>query len=122
MFRLLTNANFGTNECVSFLRQRKQNTKRPLILIGDRRLAHRSKNVHRFLAGPSRLPIELLPPYAPELHPKKSLCSYLKTAVLANNTPEEVERLRADAKAARCHVRGEHDLLKKTIRRCPLFR
>jgi len=65
MFRLLPDANFGANECVAFLRQLKQNTKGPVILIWDRLLAHRSKKVERFLAGQSRLQIELLPPYAP---------------------------------------------------------
>jgi transposase len=84
----LTKANFDANECVSFLRQRKQNMKGPVILIGDRRPAHGSKKVHRFLARQSRLPIELLPPYAPELHPTESLGSYRKASVLANNTPE----------------------------------
>jgi transposase len=122
MFRLLTNANFGANERVSFLRQRKQNTKEPVVLIGDRRLAHRSKKVSRFLAGQSPLPIETLPPYAPECNPTESLWSYRKTSAPANNTPEEVERLRADAKAALCHVRTQDDLRKRTFRRRPLLR
>ena len=45
--------------------------KGPFIMIWDRSMIHRAKLVKAFLAQHPEIPIEWLPPYAPELNPEE---------------------------------------------------
>lgn len=120
MFRLLPDANFDADQCVAFLRQLKQNTKGPVILVWDRLRAHRSRKVERFVRGQRRLEIELLPPYAPELNPTEYVWAYLKGSALANLAPHDQDRLQRQTKRSLCELRRHKTLIKSIIRRCPL--
>lgn len=63
------NANVTTVWLLAFLRDLERHIRRPAVVIGDRRLSQRARALRHFLAARRRLHAELLPPYAPELHP-----------------------------------------------------
>lgn len=113
MFRLLTNQNFGADECVAFLRQLLANITGKIILVWDNFLPHKSVKVKNLIKVHSRLSIEFLPPYAPELNPVEGLWSHLKMNKMANYCPRSLEDLEMKTKKSFCNVRSEKQVIKK---------
>lgn len=121
-FRLLENENFNTDSCIAFLEQLKQNIKGKIRVVWDRLLAHKSKKMMLYLDRQTRLKVDYLPAYAPELNPVEFMWSYLKSNPMANRSHFDSSSLRANAKAAMCDIRKDDDLLKSFIRHSPLGR
>lgn len=120
MFRLLTNKNFGAKECLAFLHQLLANIIGKIILVWDRLLAHRSVIIKKFVSRTSRLTIELLPPYAPDLNPVESIWSHLKMGKMGNYCPKNIEELQSRTKKSFCCVRSEKWALKNLLKHVPL--
>jgi len=76
------------------LRSFRRRIGRPLLVVWDRRNAHRAKPVHAFLAAhPADYQVEWLPTYAPELNPEELRNGAVKQELL-NAVPGSADQLR----------------------------
>jgi transposase len=85
--------NIDTDTFESFVRWLRRRIRRGIILVLDRWSVHRSgarRLVERF---GSKVQIEWLPAYAPDLNPVEPVWSHTKYADLANYIPDDVATL-----------------------------
>ena len=93
-------------EVVAFLKHLQQHIPGNLLVIWDGLPAHRSKLVADYLATTeTRVWVERLPGYAPELNPIEYLWGYAKGNDLANFAPKELWELSRAARKALTRVR-----------------
>lgn len=93
-------------EVISFLEHLQQHIPGKLLVIWDGLPAHRSKLVADYLSSTeSRVWVERLPGYAPELNPIEYLWGYAKGNDLANFAPKELWELSRAARKALTRVR-----------------
>jgi transposase len=86
--------NIRTWHVVRFLKQLRQELRRPLVVVLDRLPAHRSAAKQLRQEGYRDIHFEWLPAYAPDLNPVETLWSYTKYSDLANFLPEDQHELR----------------------------
>lgn len=120
-FRLHPDANINSAMVIEFLRYLSRELEGPIVLIWDRLLTHRSKEMQLFLAEATNIHTELLPPYAPELNPVEFVWSYLKNNPLANFAVFDVEELADFTRRTGRSVQNKQSLLRSFIRHSPLF-
>lgn len=119
-FRLHPNANIGKVEVVAFLRQLRRHLKGRIIVVWDRLNSHRSAEVVDYCRR-SRIQLELLPAYAPELNPVEYTWSYLKTKPLANFAPRELTDLTNKTRSGARLMQRRVDIVRSCVRQSPLF-
>ena len=120
-FSVWADRNVDGKWLAQFVRDLRRQIQRPIIMVWDRLNVHRSLPITRMLRRSRNLWVELLPPYAPELHPVEAAWAHLKMNPLANLAPEDALEL---ADIAEHHVRAfrrRKSLLKSFIRSTPLF-
>jgi transposase len=79
-----------SGEVVDFLAALLRHIPGPLLIIWDRLSAHRSKLTRDFIAGQdTRLWVEYLPGYAPELNPVEYIWAHWKQHALPNVCPKD---------------------------------
>jgi hypothetical protein len=84
-------ASFDGSHILAFLQALVRSLRCPVVLVWDRRQAHRGQPVKGWLAANGhRIHAELLPAYAPELNPVELIWGYAKTNPLANFAPVTV--------------------------------
>jgi transposase len=91
-----------------------------MVVIWDRLNAHKARIVHEAAARRSRLRIEYLPPYAPELNPVEYVWAFLKTSPLANWAPATIEQLADRATGELLALQNQQQLLRSFLRASPL--
>lgn len=109
--------NIDTDTFESFVRGLRQRVHRRIILVLDRWSVHRSgarRLVERF---GSRVQIEWLPPYAPDLNPVEPVWSHTKYADLANYIPDDLDSL-ADEVIGSLEQTGEDQHLLRSFFHC----
>jgi len=79
--------NIHGEEVTTFLRQLLRQIPGHLIVFWDNGKIHRSDPIQELLTRTSRLHLEPLPPYAPELNPDEGVWNHLKQT-LANGRPD----------------------------------
>jgi transposase len=79
--------NIQSDEVAVFLRHLLRQVPGHLIVLLDNGRIHRGEAVEELLARTSRLHVEPLPPYAPELNPDEGVWNHLKRT-LANGRPD----------------------------------
>ncbi|MCO6436562.1 MAG: transposase, partial [Phycisphaerae bacterium] len=85
--------NINTDTFESFVRWLRHQVRRGIVLVVDRWSVHRS-GVRRLLDRfGSKVQVEWLPPYAPELNPVEQVWSHTKYADLANYIPDDAGAL-----------------------------
>lgn len=120
-FSLRANANVTVPWLITFLRQLLRQIRRSIILVWDRLPGHRARRVQALSHTGTRLHLELLPPYAPELNPVEALWSYLKKNPLANfAAPDALTLARFAGRQART-LRRRPTLLHGLLGSSPLF-
>jgi transposase len=82
----------------------------PLILIWDRAQAHRAKKVQAFLQTHSRVEVEHLPPYAPELNPEEYCHGNVKRR-LKNGVFQSKAEIRKQLDRGFARLRKRSDIL-----------
>ncbi len=84
-----------------------------LLVIWDRSPIHRRRALKQFIetVGESRLAVEFLPAYAPELNPVEWLWSQLKDVELCNKPCMDLEELHGELHVAIARVRKHADLV-----------
>jgi transposase len=109
-------------EVVGFLRHLRRHVRTPMILIWDGLQAHRSREVRDYQeANRSRLTIERLPAYAPELNPVEGFWSWTKGTAVANFCPEGLAPIRRRVRRGRNRLARRGDLVESFLHKAGLF-
>jgi transposase len=98
---------------VRFLRHLLRHIPGKLLVIWDGLPAHHGQAVKNFLAqgGASRLHLERLPGYAPDLNPVEGVWHYLKSVELPNLCCHDLPELRRALRLATWRLRHKVDIL-----------
>lgn len=103
--------NIDTDTFESFVRWLRRRVRRRIILLLDRWSVHRSgarRLVDRF---GSKVQIEWLPAYAPDLNPVEAVWSHTKYAELANYIPNDIDSLADEVIGSLDQTAGDQLLL-----------
>ena len=95
-----------------FVERLLRKLQRPLILVLDRYQVHRSAAKRLGARFGSRVGIEWLPPYAPELNPDEQVWKRSKRDKLANFIPDDVWHLGYTLVDTLREIRGEQAMLR----------
>lgn len=104
--------NICTRHIVQFIKQLRQELRRPLVIVLDRLAAHRSAAKQLQREGYSDIKFEWLPAYAPDLNPVEPLWSHTKYSDLANFLPTDQHDLRRGVCRSIENKRGRKHLLR----------
>jgi transposase len=105
---------------VRFLRHLLRQIPGRLLVIWDGAPIHRNQGVQEFLAaeGATRLQIEWLPGYAPDLMPVEGIWQHLKHVELRNVVCHSQQELRHELQLAVARLRQKPDIIAGCIRQC----
>lgn len=103
-------------QVIEFLRHLLAHLQGRILVVWDRLGAHKGRQLRNWLRKSSRVHLEFLPPYAPELNPNEYGWSYLKCGALANYCPDDVEQLRGMVVVAASDAASQQSLLRGFVR------
>lgn len=109
---------FKGKDVVRFLRHLLREIPGKLLVIWDGSPIHRSKVVKRFLAdgGASRIQLEQLPGYAPDLNPDEGIWSHLKHVELRNVCCQNLQELKVELRRAKERLRHKRYVIEGCFR------
>lgn len=109
---------FKGPDVVRFLKHALSQIPGKLLIIWDGSPIHRSKAVKEFLAqgAASRVRLEQLPAYAPELNPDEGVFKHLKCVELKNLCCQNIAELREELRKAKERLRHKVDVILGCIR------
>jgi transposase len=109
---------FKGPDAVRFLKHALSQIPGKLLVIWDGSPIHRSKAVKEFLAqgAASRVRLEQLPAYAPELNPDEGIWKHLKCVELKNLCCQNIAELRTELRKAKERLRHKVDVIIGCIR------
>ncbi|MCH8141257.1 MAG: IS630 family transposase [Proteobacteria bacterium] len=113
-------ANVGEVEVIDFLRELLRHLRGRVIIVWDRLNAHRSRRVKAYPASRTRVTLELLPPYAPELNPVEGVWSNLKYHRMPNHGIHDLAELHDRAEQEAHIIASCPDLLRGFVSGTPL--
>jgi transposase len=92
----------------------------PILLIWDGSPIHRGHEIKDFLkhGAASRLHLEQLPGYAPDLNPDEGIWNYLKRVELGNVCCCDLEQLHRRLIQAKERLRHKKEIIKSCSRQC----
>jgi transposase len=108
--------NIREPEATRFIRALRRQVGGRLLLVWDRLNVHRSSA--KKLGG---IPIEWLPPYAPDANPVEQVWNHAKHATLANHIPANVFELRLGIGVALTLQQEQQALLRSFFQHARLF-
>lgn len=105
---------FDSLGIIGFLSSLAQEISGPMVLVWDGAPIHRSKVVKAYLAegAASRLHLERLPGYAPELNPDEGIWNYLKHVEMKNLCCTDVSHLKRELSAAEERLRQKPAIIR----------
>jgi transposase len=104
-------------DVVRFLRHALRQIPGKLLVIWDGSPIHRSRVVKEFLKGAAtRLKLEQLPGYAPELNPDEGVWKHLKHVELKNVCCRNLSELRSELRKAKERLRHKRHVILGCIR------
>ncbi len=104
--------NINTDAFEVFVRWLRRQIRRGIILVMDRWSVHRSGARRLVERLGSKLCVEWLPAYAPDLNPVEQVWSHTKYADLANYIPDDVEALAYEVMDSLEQAGGRQQLLR----------
>ena len=109
---------FKGEDVVRFLRHALREIPGKLLVIWDGSPIHRGQAVKDFLASgaASRLKLEQLPGYAPDLNPDEGIWKHLKYVELKNVCCQSLLELRSELRKAKERLRHKRDVILGCIR------
>jgi transposase len=109
---------FKSQDVVRFLRHLLGQIPGKLLVIWDGSPIHRSRAVKDFLASgaSSRLKLEQLPGYAPDLNPDEGIWKHLKYVELKNVCCQSLAELKVELRKAKERLRHKSDVILGCIR------
>lgn len=118
-FHCLPNANFDAPAVVVFLRHLLRHLRGSVIVIWDNGKPHKGKVMRAFLRRCTRLHLESLPPYAPELNPDEGVWNQTRR-VVANGCPDNATELQAMLQDILSTLRAKRSKLRWCFRQSDL--
>jgi transposase len=101
---------------VDFLQHLQRHISGLILVVWDGASIHRAQPVKDFLARPdSRIQLERLPAYAPELNPDEGIWRYLKYVELRNLVCHTLDELRYELRLAIARLRQKAHVLRGVI-------
>jgi transposase len=110
---------FNGEDVVRFLKHLLGQIHGKVMVIWDGSSIHRSKAVKKFLredGAASRLRLERLPGYAPDLNPDEGVWKHLKCVELKNVCCRSLKELRSELRKAKERLRHKKDVILSCIR------
>jgi transposase len=109
---------FKSEDVVRFLKHLMRQIPGKLLVIWDGSPIHRGQAVKEFLAGgaASRVRLEQLPGYAPDLNPDEGVWKHLKCVQLKNLCCESLAELKMELRKAKERLRHKRDVILGCIR------
>ena len=112
----------GKEEVLDFVPHLNKQISQPILLIGDRLPAHRSRLVQHYLASlRGKIEAFYLPAYAPELNPAEYIWAHRKQHELANFCPRDLWSLSAEARSALRSMQRRRTMVTACWKQAPLF-
>ncbi len=111
--------NIVTDDFESFVAELLSHFPRGFILVMDRWMVHRS-GAKRLQRRFSRVDVEWLPPYAPDLNPVEQVWNRSKYTDLANYIPEDIGELEKEVCESISHMRSQQSLLRSFFQKAEL--
>ena len=107
-----------SDDVILFLQHLLRHIPGKLLIVWDGSPTHRSKKIRGFLASgaTTRIHLERLPSYAPELNPDEGIWRYLKRVELRNLACHDLSHLRAELRKATQRLRHKSHIIKGCIR------
>ena len=109
---------FKGEDVVRFLKHLMRQIPGKLLVIWDGSPIHRGQAVKEYLAGgaASRVRLEQLPGYAPDLNPDEGVWKYLKCVELKNLCCRSLSELKIELRKAKERLRHKRDIILGCIR------
>jgi transposase len=109
---------FRSPEVVRFLQHLLRHIPGKLLVIWDGAPIHRSKLIKHFLTqgAATRLRLEQLPGYAPELNPDEGIWAYLKYVELRNVCCNDLNALQRHLRLASARLRHKRHVIRGLVR------
>jgi transposase len=109
---------FKGDDVVRFLKHLLHQIPGKLLIVWDGSPIHRSRAVKEFLKSGacSRVQLEQLPGYAPDLNPDEGIWKHLKCVELKNLCCESLEQLRVELRKAKERLRHKKHVILGCIR------
>jgi transposase len=113
LYMLEQERSFKSQDVVRFLRHLLGQIPGKLLIIWDGSPIHRGRAVKDFLASgaASRLQLEQLPGYAPDLNPDEGVWKHLKCVELKNLCCRSLSELKVELRKAKERLRHKRDLI-----------
>ena len=107
----IQNSNIRDDDFEDFVAELLVHFPKGVILVIDRWMVHRS-GVRRLQQRFSRVDVEWLPAYAPELNPVEQVWNYSKYSQLSNFIPDDIDHLEDVLDTSLCHQSQQQNLLR----------
>lgn len=113
LFLQMRETAFDSAGIIGFLDQLQEQIADPMVLVWDGAPIHRSRMLKQYLAegAASRIHLERLPGYAPELNPDEGIWHYLKHVEMKNLACKEMAHLKAELSAAEQRLRDKPHII-----------
>lgn len=119
LFFTIHDGNIRNGEAIRFVRQLRRQVGTKLLLVWDRLNVHRS--AAKILQRRADLPIEWLPPYAPDLNPVEQVWNRSKYTELPNYIAHDIDDLHGAVAVALAIQAPEQALLRSYFKHAGLF-
>jgi transposase len=122
LYTMIQETSLTGQDIVAFLRHLLSHIEGSLLIIWDGLPAHRSQEVKRFLSngGTTRIHLERLPGYAPDLNPDEGIWHYLKYVELGNVCCRHLQELHLELRRAIARLRHKKNVILACIRQANL--
>jgi len=106
---------FKAEDAVRFLKHLMHQIPGKLLVVWDGSPIHRGRAVKEFLASgaASRLKLEQLPGYAPDLNPEEGIWKHLKCVELKNLCCQSLSELKVELRKAKERLRHKRDVISR---------
>jgi len=112
--------NIRTDDALSFLRQLLAQLQRKIILVLDRWSVHRSAVRQLLARRGSRVHVEWLPAYSPELNPVEYVWCHTKSGDMANYIPDDIIDLHCEIELSMFKTDAQPQLLRSFFQHAKL--
>jgi transposase len=113
LFMIEQERSFKGEDAVRFLKHLMRQIPGKLLVVWDGSPIHRGRAVKEFLASgaASRVQLEQLPGYAPDLNPDEGIWKHLKCVELKNLCCESLSELKIELRKAKERLRHKRDVI-----------
>ena len=118
LFMIEQERSFKGEDAVRFLKHLMRQIPGKLLVVWDGSPIHRGRAVKEFLASgaASRVQLEQLPGYAPDLNPDEGVWKHLKCVELKNLCCQSLAELKIELRKAKERLRDKRDVILGCIR------